>query len=140
MAEATYNLAFKGYWRAVNKGGIPAESGIYCVYACTYNQSENTVSLRKLIYIGESDDVKARIADHEKWDDWESHLMAGETLCFSFAPIGDAGRVRAECAMINYHSPPENIECVNSFPYDTTRITTSGKNHLLKSSFTVYRR
>ena len=137
MSEENYSLIFEGYWRAVNKGSIPAKSGLYCVYACTYNQSDGTVSIRKLIYIGESEDVHARIAGHEKWDDWESHLNSGETLCFSFAPVGSGARVRAECAMINHHTPPENIECVNYFPYDTTHIVTSGRNTLLTPRFTV---
>jgi len=39
----TISLKFDGYWREVNKSGIPAESGIYGVYVCTYNKEQNTV-------------------------------------------------------------------------------------------------
>ena len=36
----TITLKFNGYWREVNKGGVPNQSGIYCVYSCIYNASE----------------------------------------------------------------------------------------------------
>lgn len=132
------SIEFDGYWREVNKASIPAKSGIYCVYACTFNSSQDTVSLRKLIYIGESENVRARVKDHEKTDDWKSHLKSGEVLCFNFAPI-IADRNRAEAAMINYHKPPENTEYVNNFPFDATRMTVTGKRRFLEGSFTVYR-
>lgn len=32
MAEKTINIKFDGYWRDENKGGIPEQSGVYCVY------------------------------------------------------------------------------------------------------------
>ena len=60
----TISLEFDGYWREVNKGGIPAESGIYGVYACTYNKDQSTVSLRELVYVGESSDVNSRISNY----------------------------------------------------------------------------
>lgn len=134
------NLEFNGYWREVNKGGVPAESGIYCVYACTYNSAEGTVSLRELMYVGESENVKKRLTDHEKLPKWKNRLRAGETLCYSFANIGNVERIRAEAAIINYHKPPCNTEYINSFPYTTTTIFTSGRNCFLKNEFTVYER
>jgi len=53
MAAQTFSIEFDGYWRERNKGGIPKESGVYCVYSCVHNVSEKTVSIKKLIYIGE---------------------------------------------------------------------------------------
>ena len=44
MAEKTYWLEFDGYWRDENKGGVPAESGVYCVYACTWSSEAKTVA------------------------------------------------------------------------------------------------
>jgi len=140
MATATYNLDFDGYWRDENKSGIPNKSGIYCVYECKYNKEEKTVTILKLIYIGESDDVGDRIAKHEKRRDWLKHVGAGNELCYSFAGIGAASRERAEAAMIFEHKPIENTEYVDSFPYDTTTINLSGKTAKLHTpSFTVYR-
>ena len=138
MTAQSYELQFRGYWREPDKEGIPAKSGIYCVYTTKYNRHTDKVSLNKLVYIGESRNVKERIADHEKWPDWRRHLRPGEEIAFNFAPIS-SGRERAEAAMINWHKPPENTEYVNEFPYDRTTITTSGRNALLTERFTVDR-
>ena len=71
MTAQTYSIDFDGYWLDSNKGSISSQSGIYCAYSCVYNVSGNTVSIKKLIYIGESDNVNSRIASHEKYDDCE---------------------------------------------------------------------
>ena len=49
MTAQSYKLQFKGYRRERNKGGIPAESGIYCVYVSTYNSRKKTITLNKLV-------------------------------------------------------------------------------------------
>ena len=139
MAAQTYSIEFDGYWREPNKDGIPKKSGIYCVYTCTFDKKEKTVSLNKLVYIGESDNVNSRIADHEKQEDWESHLKDGEQLCYSFGGISGASRVRCEAAMIFKHKPPKNTEYVNSFPFDQTTMKLSGKTAKLTTKFTVNR-
>ncbi len=136
MSAQSYHLEYDGYWREPNCGGIPNQSGIYCVYASTYNTSSQTVTLHKLVYIGESENVRERIEGHEKWSDWRRHLQSGQQLCFSYAPI-TGERERAEAAMIYRHKPPENTEYVDTFPYDRTTITTSGRNALLEQHFTV---
>lgn len=139
MAEKTITIEFDGYWRDDNKGGLPAKSGVYCVYECTHNTQESTVSIHKLIYIGEAEDVKTRISNHEKRHDWLKHVRRGNELCFSFGGVGATDRARAEAALIFKHKPPENEDYVNSFPYDKTTMSLSGKTALLTTSFTVYR-
>lgn len=139
MAHQQFDLTYDGYWRDPNKTGVPAESGVYSVYACTHDKEKKTVSLRKLIYIGESANVRDRIASHEKYDDWKNHLQSGEQLCYNFSPVGSTSRERVEAALIFEHKPPENEEYKHSFPFDDTTVTTTGKNALLKSRFTVRR-
>lgn len=139
MAEQTYSLEFDGYWREPAMGSIPDKSGIYCVFSCVHNQAEKTVSLKKLIYIGESGDVKSRLANHEKLNDWKKHVKQGEVLCFSFAPAPSASRVRCEAAMIFKHEPPVNTEYTEAFPHDKTTISITGKTTLLKTNFTIQR-
>lgn len=139
MSEQTYELEFRGYWREPAKGSIPDKSGIYCVYSCVHNATKKTVSLKKLIYIGESGDVKSRISNHEKLSDWKKYLKQGEVLCFSFAPVSSASRVRCESAMIFEHEPPVNTEYTQAFPHDKTTMTLSGETTLLSTSFSVQR-
>ena len=134
----TISLEFKGYWLEVNKGDIPAESGIYGVYACTYNKEQRTVSLRELVYIGESFDVKSRISSHERLSDWKKRLRAGETLCYSFAKVERSNRLCAEAAVIFHHKPPCNIEYTYSFPFTDTSITATGKHAKIDDFFIVY--
>jgi len=140
MAAKTYALTFDGYWREPNISGLPAKSGIYGVYACTFNETERTVDLKRLLYIGEAADVQGRVAGHEKLPAWKRQLKQGEVLCFNAALISpEADRQRAEAAMIFEHKPPCNTECMDSFPFDTTTVMTGGKNALMQPSFTVVR-
>jgi hypothetical protein len=139
MAAKHYALNFDGYWRDVKKDGLPAQSGIYVVYAATYNVSGQTVTLNRLLDIGEADNVRARVSGHDRRPQWERKLGIGEELCFSASLISPAtDRQRAEAALIFHHKPPCNIEYLNSFPFDTTSVTTGGANALLTVSFTVY--
>lgn len=130
------NLQFDGYWRESVKEAIPAQSGIYCVYSGIHNVSASTVTLKKLIYIGESADVRCRIIGHEKTDQWKRHLSYGETLIFSFAPIF-IDRLQGEAALIHHHKPPVNSEYCSSFPYGDTQAVITGSSALLTSTFIV---
>ncbi len=134
----TYNLEFNGYWREPNISGLPNSSGIYCVYVCTYNVAQETVSISKLLYIGESAKVKDRVDGHPGLAGWKRQLTQGQVLCFSAAGISPGtDRERAEAAMIYKQQPPCNASCKDSFSHDTTTINTSGKNRLLTASFTI---
>ena len=109
------------------------------MYACRHDARANSVSIRKLLYIGESANVRNRVDGHERRQDWARELQLGEVLCFSAALIvPESDRLRAEAAMIHHHKPPCNVEYVRSFPYEQTTISTSGASDLLSSCFTVY--
>ncbi len=140
MASQSYSLDFDGYWLETNWGSLPAKSGIYCIYAGTHNPEKNTVSLRRVLYIGESGNVRNRVPENPRTrrDKWARELRAGEVLCASCAEISPAAaRERAEAAMIFHHKPPCNVEYTENFPFDKTTIHTSGKNIHLSASFTV---
>ncbi len=139
MAAKTISLAFDGYWRDANNGGIPNQAGVYLVYTCTYNRQTEKVTLHELIYTGESDHVRDRIQGHEKRTKWKAHLTASQDLCFSFAPITSPDRQRAEAALIFQHKPPVNVEYTNSFPFDDTTVSSAGRCKFITSLFTVRR-
>ena len=131
------NIKFEGYWREINKDGVPKKSGVYCVYECKYNADEKTVSLKKLIYIGEAENVNDRISNHEKLSKWNKEVANGNTLCYSFAPVENSSRTRVEAALIFHHKPSVNTEYKDKFPFDQTHIKTEGMNAFLSKSFTV---
>ena len=140
----TIKLSFDGYWREVNKSGIPKESGVYAVYVCKYNEPEKkgergTVTLKKLIYIGEAENVNERLSNHkhEKWSEWRKEVPEGSTICFSFAGATSPDRERAECALIYHHKPKCNDECKDSFPYEDTTVVSTGEHKFIDSPITV---
>jgi hypothetical protein len=133
------SLNFAGYWREVNKGKIPVQSGIYLVYVDKYNESEGTVMLDKLIYIGEAEDIHSRITNHEKWPDWRRYVSEGSEICFSFASVTNPDRERAEAALIYYHKPPCNDEYIHAFPFEDTTVESSGQCDQLSSPMTARR-
>lgn len=134
----TICLKFEGYWLEIDKGFIPEQSGIYCVYTCKYNDERNTVSIHKLLYIGESANANARIQNHNRLPDWVKELSYGEELCYSFAPIASEDRERGEAALIFNHQPPMNEEHKNHFVYNDTQMILSGKIKFLDKNFVVY--
>ena len=125
-----YMLNFHGYW-VVGTFGVASYSGVYCVYAFTPDQSY-------LLYIGEANNIEARIANHERRSDWILSAN-GHPLYFNAAAIEPIpARLQAEAAMINYHKPLRNSEYINNFPYTTTTVTVNGANANLMGRFTVY--
>lgn len=138
MPEKTYSQVFNGYWREVNKNGLPAASGVYCVYEATYNRTANSVVLHRLIYIGESENIRNRIATHEKTNEWKRYVRYGNELCFSSSLVNGSDRLQVEAALIYEHKPPVNTEYKYEFPFDTTTIYTSGCNAFIRDSFTVH--
>ena len=133
-----YDLEFRGYWLENNEKSLPEESGIYCVYASTYNREIKTVSLNKLLYIGQSVNVCERHREHEGKIFWKSKLKEGEGLCYSFAPLPKRSLAICEMALIYKHKPICNTMGKESFPYEATHIVTRGRNACLIKDFTVF--
>lgn len=138
MAEKSYKQTFNGYWRYPNRGSIPNSSGIYCAYAGKYNKEEKTVTLKRLLYIGQAENIRDRLQNHECYDDWVARLTAGEIIIFSCTILEKSELDRFEAAMIYKHKPPVNDLCVNHFNYDKTNIKLTGNTALLHTDFTVY--
>ena len=139
MAIKTFIVEFYGYWRERKIVGIPNKSGIYCVYECTYDSYNDTVSIHRLIYIGEAGKARDRIRDHEKKPEWKTYVRAGNDLCFSFGYVESKSRERVEAAFIHKHKPPVNTDYVDEFPFDTTTIKARGRTMKLSTDFTVSR-
>jgi len=117
---------------------------VYAVYVCKYNKPEKkeekgTVTLKKLIYIGEAENVNERLSNHkhEKWSEWQKEVPEGLETCFSFAEATSPDRERAECALIYHHKPKCNDECKYSFPYEETTVVSTGKHEFIESPITV---
>jgi len=135
--ENTFTINIDGYWRDRDKSGIPNHSGVYFVYEARYNHIKDTVLLIKLIYIGESEDVKERIASHHLYDQWLQGLREGHELFYSTGQTPDPYRKRIEAAYIFKHKPIHNTEFINYFPFEETTIISEGRIALLSNKFTI---
>lgn len=137
MSSKTYSLDFDEHH--INSTDLPDWSGIYCIYAFEHNDPKTSYHARGLLYIGESENIRERVSNHEHREDWENKLdKKNEVLLFRAAPISPKeDRERAEAAMIYHHKPPCNTQYVHSFPFDKTTIEISGETDHLTTNFTV---
>lgn len=87
------------------------------------------------MYIGESIDVRQRIANHNKLRDWYSQLGYGETLCYSYAKVGSLDRERCEAALIFHHKPPLNSEFLWGYPFGPTIVQITSASVFLDPIF-----
>lgn len=149
----SHELEFDGYWKIGKADGAAAYPGIYCLYVW----SPAKVPSSRLLYIGESENIEARVEDHvDPGDDMilkltyhafmenrerEQYQAKDRELYFSAAECRDERvRKRVEAAMINYHRPPANEEYVEEFPFEDTEVILSGAYYRLDHRFTAYQR
>lgn len=116
---------------------FPDTSGIYCFYTCSYNWLENRYKVKKLIYIGESENLIERLKNHEKIDECKKTLSREEQLCFSYAEVSTEDRKRAEAALVYTLEPQFNDQLKNEFKYPDTEIHVSGKHEGIPDCFRV---
>ena len=126
-----YKLLFEGYWRDINKSGLPTYSGIYLVYKCVYNARNDTVSLIDIIYIGQAENIHDRHIKHEKYAEFLSQLVEGQELCYSCAPV-ESDINLLENALIFAQRPVLNVEGRNSYNYTKAHIILSGQCTCMK--------
>ena len=127
-----YSLLFRGYRRDENKEGLPQYCGIYVVYRCIYNNENRTVRLIEMLYIGKSTNVKQRICNHTKRDDFTRQLGAGEELCYSYAEVSKADLDLVENALIFAQKPKLNEDLVDVYKYDSAEFILEGQCALFK--------
>ena len=133
-------LNFRGYWREINRAGIPSVKGVYFVYRCRYNTSDDTVSLKELVYIGQSQDVNKRIAEHSSNKDFINVLQTEETFCYSVAEV-DSNLDLVENALIFMQKPRCNEKLKDTYSYDEASFDLGGRCSLVRyNSFTITNR
>ena len=127
----TYQIYFRGYRRDENVSGLPSYSGIYIVYTCIYNEDQRTVTLKKLIYIGQAQDIKERVCTHDMKEKFLAELQNGEELCYAYAEIDKSDLNIVENALIFSQKPKLNSQYTRSFNYPPSRFIVEGKCALL---------
>lgn len=135
-------LEMDGFWREPKKVWVTPCSGVYCVYACTYRAEIGKVHLGALLYVGQSENVNARIATHESLSEWSRHLDlgSGQELCYSVAEIKDRdARTMVEAALIHLYQPPCNFEFKDRYPFEDLHLVINGQRGLLMADSQISR-
>lgn len=130
--ELSYQLNFQGYWRHINRAGLPAVSGVYAVYRCTYNQTTDKVTLHEIIYIGQAVDVNDRHKKHDKLSLFQSELKEGEELCYTCAEVDGRSLDLIENALVFAQKPRLNDKLVNSYDHQSAHIKLDGCTACMK--------
>lgn len=139
MNVQSFSLHIEGYWREIHKNGLPAFPGIFFVFETKYNILNGTVSVLKIIYIGEDNNIKERVANHPLYAKWKSYVNEGNELSFCAARADAANRTRIKAAFIFNRKPIANPDYKDSFPFDDTTILVAGRTLLLEKKFSVTR-
>lgn len=134
MAAKTYDLNFEGY---VWEEDLPEKPCIYLTYTVVLNKESNKYELDELVYIGESDGIKSRQAEHFADCDYPKNTK----LAYAYAALsgGEDNRKRCEAAMIYKVQPKWNTQNKKSFNYDTTTVKSNGKHYVVPDELTAYR-
>ncbi len=130
----TYNLNFKGYWRDLNRSGIPDTSGIYLVYKCVYNENVKNLSLIEILYIGQAENLRERIDSHEKRSSFfnECNKERNEIICYSVTEVEPSELNLVENALIYAQKPKLNEQNRDKYSYEPAIFHIEGDCILLR--------
>lgn len=131
----TYSLYMQGYWLDANRHVMPSITGIYCVYACTYDSAGNTVFIRDLLYIGQAEDVNLRLAFHNKRAEWFAQLAPGEDVCYGCAQVDGRCLDVVEAVMVYCLKPVCNDNLKWTYSHLPATVTVSGRYPFTPMSF-----
>lgn len=132
-----FELKFDGYWREVNKDYLPEDSGIYLIYTCRYNSIRDTVELSGLIYIGQAENIRKRIAQHGV-DEFRKVLKENETLCYAYASVELRDLDLVENALVFAEKPQCNVLLKNNYSYEDAHFSIEGTCSLMRyTNYTI---
>jgi hypothetical protein len=139
MAEQTLVVDINGYWRDQQRKILVENSGIFFVYEAKYNDTDQTVDLLRIIYIGHDASIGQFLLSSELRQEWLQMIEPGNELCYATAAVDNYYRTRVAAAYIFAHLPPVNKEYTTAFPFDRTTIISTGKTALLYPVITATR-
>lgn len=127
----TIALPYDGYWKKEN---LPSYSGIYYVFATKFT-NEGKLTGKRLIYIGETDNIhkrhngtKEKPQEHEHLQDFIDELKDGEELRYATSKYEgtEKNREMIESAMIYAIKPAVNIKNTVTYNDEPIQIDIEG--------------
>ena len=109
---------------------LPSRAGIYCVWSGPVQKKPDGSSVisnkdAKLLYIGESGDIRDRVTGHNKWPCWRRERQRqSDSIVFTYvllptAEVNESWRKAVENCLIATHRPPCNDQDLD-YHYDLT--------------------
>lgn len=143
MKIGTKSLVMRGWFKEATPPGLPDETGLYLVFGGIPLGNGNA-HIKHLIYIGQAQDIKDRIADHEKKPKFMDKLAEGESLYYYCVYLKNKDLDEDEGAMIKYfnrHADIINEKCTESFTssFDVIDVTLTGKIPSVLSNHASFR-
>lgn len=132
-----FSLDFDGSILDENSEYLPSYRGVYLVYRGNLILNGTKLKCSEIIYIGQAENIRNRLQNHEKKNLFFSRLENGESLFYSYAHVNASDLNRIEAALIYKHKPVLNEEYKNNFPYLKTHLISFGECALLNKDFTI---
>ncbi len=137
MSEQTVIIHINGYWREGNKSEIKKSPGLFFVYETHVKEGDYALDLLRLIYVGETENIRATIMDPDGYNTLQKHIKPGNELCYAFAQVDSFLRTRVKAAYVLTQKPPANSDMKDPFPYDKTILLSTGRTALINPVITV---
>lgn len=134
MARIKVGLQWDGVWRierdCVAKS-IPSNAGFYmvlCGQRCSDSERWDPGTYH-VMYIGEAQNIRSRIVNHNEWDCWEEHCQENILLKAASCSLHEEERKKIECCLVYNVKPICNQICKDNFPHagDIVEIENKGK-------------
>ena len=123
-------LLFHGYYKSLDD--IPEKAGVYCMYSVHKGKIKPSGAP---LYIGESENIKERLSDHEKIDEIKKSLKDSEEICFSYAVTAE--RLSAEQALIYKVQSTYNTEYKDKYDGEAVSISISGEHEGMANMYVL---
>ena len=134
----TYNLHFEGSVSDAMHTCLPQYSGVYLVYRGRFDAKDNLFYCMEILYIGQAENIRNRIMNHERRQDFLQECRRGETIFYSYAQCQNSILNMVENAYIYVMKPRLNTIGVDSYKYITPiQIISDGACALLNTNFEI---
>lgn len=132
-----YNLHFEGSLSDTLKQRLPVYSGIYLVYRGKFDAKDKLFYCKEILYIGQAVNIRDRVANHERRNDFYAQLRKDESIFYSYAQVDSSILNKIENALIYTMKPCLNSMGKDSYQYSAIHVVSDGACALLASDIEI---
>ncbi|MBI2257794.1 MAG: hypothetical protein HYU67_02730 [Flavobacteriia bacterium] len=127
----------EGYWLKKNFNELPAISGIFFIYECKHVIKNDIIVLKKIIYIGESDNIKEDIKNERKLDVLFKNFSSRE-IAVSYAGILDKNERKLIFENYKFYlNLQQNDNSINSLDFNPITLISIGNIEFIEPFYTL---